>query len=72
MRVAVLALCIFILNACGDDAAKPKDVSTVDPNILEPIDSAPATLHLDRLNDTVALDSMGPTINPEDTNYYRR
>ena len=71
MRVAFFSLCTFILISCGDEAAKPKDVSTVDSNILQPIDTTPTTFHLDNLSDTVALDSMGPTINPEDTNYNR-
>jgi hypothetical protein len=63
-------ICFFTLN-CGD-ASQPKDVSTVDPNILEPVDSVPIEMHLDSLNDTIALDSIGPTINPEDTNYTKR
>ena len=72
MRVVFLMLCIFLLGSCGDETGKPKDISTVDSNILEPVDNTPVTLHLDSLNDTVALDSIGPTINPEDTNYTRQ
>jgi len=66
--LVVLALGLL---ACGNEAEQ-KDVSTVDPAIMEPLDSIPLDMHLDSLNDTVTLDSMGRTINPEDTNYRRK
>jgi hypothetical protein len=72
MKRLFLAIGVFCLFSCGDeDASRPKDVSTVDPNVTGPVDTVPLEMHLDNLNDTVALDSIGPTINPEDTNYSR-
>jgi len=61
------ALCIcFILLLTGcDDASKPKEVSTVDSTILNQADSTPVI----NPDNTVVLDSAGPSINPEDTNY---
>lgn len=71
MKLLVVFLCALSVISCGD-AKEPKDVSTVDPNVQESLDTIPLELHLDSLNNTIALDSMGPTINPEDTNYKRR
>jgi hypothetical protein len=65
MKPIIFSCILLFLISCDDESA-PKDVSTVDPNVLQPIDTTAPVLNLDT---NVALDSTGPTINPEDTNY---
>jgi len=70
MKRLLVSCCVLIMMSCGE-AEEQKDVSTVDPNVQESLDTIPLEMHLDGLNDTITLDSMGRTINPEDTNYRR-
>lgn len=63
----VFPICLFLLLAGCDNASGPKEVSTVDSNFLD-TDSAPPNINPE---DSVVLDSLGPTIHPEDTNYNR-
>lgn len=71
MRWLLVSFVVFIIIGCGD-SSQPKDVSTVDPNVQGQVDSIPMEMLSDSLNETIALDSVGPTIHPEDTNYNRK
>jgi hypothetical protein len=72
MKKGLTGLLIIGLISCNNQSSE-KGFSTVDSNVVGNPDSIPATLHLDRRQgDTtfpVAMDSAGPTINPQDTNY---
>ena len=70
MKRLLVSFCVLAMVGCGG-GKEQKDVSTVDPNVQESLDTIPLEMHLDGLNDTITLDSMGRTINPEDTNYKR-
>jgi len=67
MKKLLYVFCILILAGC-DEEAQPKEVPTVDSNFLDPADTAPFI----NPETSVALDSIVPTINPEDTNYNKR
>lgn len=58
--------------SCNSKSPK-QNFSTVDSNVAGNPDSIPSTLYLDSSRGdssfSVALDSAGPTIKPQDTNY---
>jgi hypothetical protein len=62
---------IVVCAGCEDRQQAPAPQSIVDSNTIESGDSTPAILHLDNFSkDTsvqVTLDSMGPSVDAEDT-----
>ena len=76
MKKSSICFLLITLMACNSDSSDTVDFSTLDSNTVRQGDSTPPILYLDSaLSDTsfdVALDSTGPAINPEDTNYSRK
>lgn len=66
----IISLCLW---SCSDAESEPEPVSTVDSNLADPSDTVPPELYIDAHAEdttfTIALDSAGKTILPEDTNY---
>jgi hypothetical protein len=51
---------LLIAFSCNSSSRETKDISTVDSNVTEPVDSNPALLYLDNPNDSnfsIAIDS---------------
>ena len=75
MKVFLTGIIFLLFISCNSEEPN-NPLTTVDSNVAGNPDSIPATLHLDqRQGDTsfpVALDSAGPTISPQDTNYRKR
>jgi hypothetical protein len=75
MKGCLIGMLLLALTSCNNEGTEDS-FTTVDSNVAGSPDSIPATLHLDqRQGDTsfpVALDSAGPTINPQDTNYRQK
>ena len=68
-------LVLFLIAGLGCADAEPeKPASTVDSNTIVTGDSTPAILHLDNASKdssfSVALDSIGPTVDAADTLKY--
>lgn len=72
MKTMVAGVLIMITISCNSSGPE-QGFSTIDSNVAGTPDSIPATLHLDshRVDTSfqVAMDSAGPTIHPQDTNY---
>ena len=72
MKRYLAGLLLLVAISCNNNTAE-EPLTTVDSNVAGMPDSIPPTLHLDsHRTDTsfpVAMDSMGATINPQDTNY---
>lgn len=66
-------MCIL---ACSNESTQPEPVSTVDSNLADPTDTTLPELYLDNPRGdttfTIALDSAGETILPEDTGYIKQ
>lgn len=73
MKKWMIASICLVLLACGNAEEAPEPVSTVDSNLAEDVDTVLPELYIDsHAGDTsfsVALDSAGRTIMPNDTNY---
>ncbi|HVG11783.1 MAG TPA: hypothetical protein VM843_02215 [Flavisolibacter sp.] len=77
-----LSTCLFLFLAllgtgCSNGTAENEGPasSTIDSNTVNQGDSIPAILHLDNADDTtfsVALDSLGPTVDAVDTSGTRQ
>lgn len=80
LRISIgflLFLAVGVGTACSDGPAETEgpESSTIDSNTVNQSDSIPAILHLDNADDTtfsVALDSLGPTVNAGDTSGPRK
>jgi hypothetical protein len=72
MRILLLLTALCYVGCASSGSEEDVSFSTVDSNTVEAADTVPAILHLDnpRLDSfPVAMDSPGPTIQPEDTLY---
>ena len=72
MKTIWVGVLLMVCASCHNNTPEP-NTSTVDSNVAGAPDSIPATLYLDshRVDTSfpVAMDSAGPTITPQDTNY---
>ena len=67
---------ILLSIGCNEAEETPEAVSTVDSNLADPNDTLLPELYIDPNTDdtsfSIALDSAGPTILGNDTNYQKR
>ena len=72
MKTIWVGVLLMVCVSCHNNTPEP-NTSTIDSNVAGTPDSIPATLYLDshRVDTSfpVAMDSAGPTIHPQDTNY---
>jgi len=76
VKIWIFLFMSLCLTACSNEVSEPEPVSTVDSNVAEPSDTVLPELYMDNESaDTgfsIALDSSGKTILPDDTNYQKK
>ena len=76
MKNWMFVFVILFSIGCNEAEETPEAVSTVDSNLADPTDTTFPELYIDShrgdTDFTIALDSAGETILPDDTNYNRR
>lgn len=72
--IAYIAGLLFVIGCTSNGESKEASVSTVDSNTVGTTDTTPQIIYLDnpKLDSfSMAMDSEGPTIKPQDTQYIK-